>query len=137
MGVSSPKQHARLEVFTNALQYLAKKELTAAAVIANFHRQRVIPLMERRLPIFELTPQAMAEGSRMSSVRLPLDAATQRAKSMVARFPSDPEDLWRIKMRPEKGYISLVSLAFDCCQFCIVFFLLLAPDLGTLAGTKP
>jgi len=87
-GVSPPKQQARLEVFTKALQYLAKKELTAAAVIANFHRQRVIPLMERRLPIFELTPQAMAEGSRMSSVLLPLDAATQRAKRVVARFPS-------------------------------------------------
>jgi hypothetical protein len=67
LGGVAPKQQARLEVFTNALQYLAKKELTAAAVIANFHRQRVIPLMERRLPIFELTPQAAAEGSRMSS----------------------------------------------------------------------
>jgi len=31
---------------------LAKKGLTAAAVIANFHRQRVIPLVERALPIF-------------------------------------------------------------------------------------
>ena len=100
---------------TKALQYLAKKELTAAAVIENFHRQRVIPLMERRLPIFELTPEAAAEGSRMSSVLLPLDAAAQSAKSAVAQFPSDPEDLWRIKMRPEKGYISLVSLAFGCC----------------------
>ena len=115
-----PKQQARLEVFTNALQYLAKKELTAAAVIANFHRQRVIPLMERRLPIFELTPEAAAEGSRMSSVLLPLDDDAQRVKSVVARFPSDLEDLWRIKMRPEKGYISLVSLAFDCRRFRIV-----------------
>ena len=77
--------------------------------------------MERRLPIFELTPEAAAEGSRMSSVLLPLDAAAQSAKSAVAQFPSDPEDLWRIKMRPEKGYISLVSLAFDCCSFCTVF----------------
>ena len=51
-GVSPPKQQARLEVFTKALQYLAKKELTAAAVIANFHRQRVLPLMERRLAIY-------------------------------------------------------------------------------------
>ena len=47
-----------------------KKELTAAAIIANFHRQRVIPLMERRLLIFKLTPEAAAEGSRMSSVLL-------------------------------------------------------------------
>ena len=76
--------------------------------------------MARRLPIFELTLEATAEGSRMSSVLLPLDAAAQRAKSAVARFPSNPEDLWRIKMCPEKGYISLVSLAFDCRRFLIV-----------------
>ena len=89
-GVSPPKQQASLEVFTDALQHLVKKGLTAAAVIANFHRQRVISLMERRLPIFKLTPEAASEGSRMSSVLLPLDATTQRAKSVVARFPSDP-----------------------------------------------
>ena len=69
------KQQDRLEVFTNALQYLAKKGLTTAAVIENFHQQRVILLVERRLPIFELTPEAMAEGLRMSSVLLPLNAA--------------------------------------------------------------
>ena len=80
----------------------------------------MIPLKERRLPIFELTPEAAAEGSRMSSVLLPLDATTQRVRSAVVRFPSNPEDLWRIKMRPEKGYISLVSLAFDCRRFRIV-----------------
>ena len=93
---------------------MVKKGLTAAAVIANFHRQRVIPLMERRLPIFDLTPEAAAEGSGMSSKLLSLDAAVQRARSAVARFPSDPEDLWKTKMHPEKGYISLVSPDFDC-----------------------
>ena len=102
-GVSPLKQQARLVVFTNALQYLAKKELTAAAIIANFHRQRVIPLMERRLPIFELTPEAMDEGLRMSSVLLPLDATAQRAKSAVARFPSNPEDLWGSRCTPRRG----------------------------------
>ena len=119
-GCRPPKQQARLEVFTNALQHLVKRGLTAAAIIANFHRQRVIPLMERKLPIFELTSKAVAVGSRMSSVLLPLDAAAQRARSAVARFSSDPADLWRIKMRPEEGYISLVSLACDCCRFCSV-----------------
>ena len=71
--MSPPKQQARIEVFTDALQHLVKNGLTAVAVIVNFHRQRVIPLMERRLPIFKLTPEAAAEGSRMSSVLLPLD----------------------------------------------------------------
>ena len=107
-------------MFIEALQYLAKKGLTASTVIANFHWQRVIPLMERRLAIFELTPEAAAEGSRMLSVLLSLDAADQRAKSVVAHFPSDPEDLWRIKLCPEDGYISLVSLASDYCCSCTI-----------------
>ena len=113
-GVSPPPHQARLEVLTNALRRLARKGLTAAAVIANFHRQRVIPLMERNLPIFDLTPEAPSAGSRMSYVLLPRDVAAQRTKSAVADFLDNPDDLWKIKMRPEKGYISLVSLAFDC-----------------------
>ena len=51
-GVSPPECQAKLGVFTDALAHLARKGLTVAAVIANFHRQRVIPLVERALPIF-------------------------------------------------------------------------------------
>ena len=65
-GVSPPAHQARLEVLTKALRHLARKGLTAAAVIANFHRQRVIPLTERSLLIFDLTPEARASGSRTS-----------------------------------------------------------------------
>ena len=57
-GVSPLERQAKLKVFTDALKRLADRGLTAAAVIANFHRQRVLPLMERRLPIYRLTPQA-------------------------------------------------------------------------------
>ena len=62
-------------MFTDALQHLAHRGLTAAAVIANFHRQRVLPLMERRLAIYQLNPKAIPEGSRMTRKLLSLDAA--------------------------------------------------------------
>ena len=65
--------------------------------------------MERALPIFKLTPGSQAEGSRMSFELLSRTTAARRARYAVADFPHDPEDLWRIKMRPEPGYISLVS----------------------------
>ena len=113
-----PPHQARLEVLTNALQHLARKGLTAAAVIANFHRQRVIPLTERNLPIFDLTPEAPYAGSRTSNVLLPQDVAARRAKSAVAEFPDNPDDLWKIKMRPETGYISVVSLSFNSLSTC-------------------
>ena len=117
-GVSPQAQQAKLEVLTDALAHLARKGLTAAAVIANFHRQRVITLVERALPIFQLTPGSQAEGSRTSFKLLSRTTTTRRAKYAVAEFPHDPEDLWRIKMGPEMGYISLVSLISN--PLCLV-----------------
>ena len=102
-GVSPPPHQARLEVLTNALRRLARKGLTAAAVIANFHRQRVVPLTERSLPIFDLTLEAPCAGSRTSYVLLPRDVAARRAKNAVAEFSDNPNDLWEIKMRPRWG----------------------------------
>ena len=115
-------QQAKLEVLTDALAHLARKGLTAAAVIANFHRQRVIPLVERALPIFQLTPGSQVEGSRTSFKLLSHTATARRAKYAVAEFPQNPEDLWRIKMRPEMGYISLVSFDFESAVCCVVPF---------------
>ena len=111
--MSPPAQQAKLEGLTDALAHLARKGLKAAAVIANFHRQRVIPLVERALPIYQLTPGSQVEGSRTSFKLLSHTTAARRAKYAVADFPQNPEDLWRIKMRPEPGYISLESFGFE------------------------
>ena len=101
-------KQAWLEVLTEALVHLARKGLTAAAVIANFHRQRVIPLTERSLPIFSLTPGAPASVSRTSTVLLPRGIATRRARNTVAEFPDDANDLWEIKMRPDPLSIRVI-----------------------------
>ena len=122
LGGVAQAQQDKLEGLTDALARLAKKGLTAAAVIANFHRQRVIPLVERALPIFQLTPGSRVEGSRTSSKLLSHTNAARRAKYAVADFPQNPEDLWRIKMRPEPGYISLVSFGFEFVVCCVVPF---------------
>ena len=102
--------------------HLARKGLTVTAVIANFHRQRVIPLVERALPIFLLTPGSQVEGSRTSYKLLSRTTATRRVKYAVAEFPHDSEDLWRIKMRPEPGYISLVSFDSESAVSCVAPF---------------
>jgi hypothetical protein len=49
--------------------------------------------MERKLAIYQLTPQAVSEGLRMSEVLLPQNVAAQRAKSAVVHFPSDTAEL--------------------------------------------
>ena len=104
------------------MRHLARRGWTAAAVIANFHRQRVIPLTERILPIFDLTPEAPAESSRTSDVPLPHSLAARRAKNVVAEFPDNPNDLWEIKMRPETGYLSVVSSSFNSLPICATPF---------------
>jgi hypothetical protein len=48
-----------------ALKKLADRGLTAGCVLANLHHRRIVPLMERRLRIFEMSedadPIALAE----------------------------------------------------------------------------
>ena len=78
----------------------------------------MLPLTERNLPIFDLTPEAPYVGSRTSNVLFPHDVAARRAKSAVAEFPDNPDDLWEIKMCPETGYISVVSLSFNSLMIC-------------------
>ena len=63
-GVSPTERQAQLKVYTDALQRLADKGLTAAIVIAHIHRWRVLPLMERKLPLFQMTEDALSEGTR-------------------------------------------------------------------------
>ena len=120
--MSPPAHQARLEVLTEALVHLARKGLTAAAMIVSFHRQRVIPLTERSLPIFGLTPGVPASGSMTSMVLLPRGIAARRARNAVAEFPDNANDLWEIKMRPEPGYLSVVSLDFNSLSICVIPF---------------
>ena len=76
-GVWPPERQARLEVYTDTLQRLAGKGLTAAIVIANFHRRRVLPLMERKLPLFQMMVDAPFEGTRMMEEFLSDDVSAQ------------------------------------------------------------
>ena len=90
--------------------------------------------MERALPIFQLTPGSQAEGSRTAFELLSRTTAARRAKYAVAEFPHDPEVLWRIKMRPEAGYISLVSFDSEFVMSCAAPFL--APDFDSVIFCK-
>jgi hypothetical protein len=45
----------RLASALKALKALADIGLTAASVLANLHHRRIVPLMERRLRIFEIS----------------------------------------------------------------------------------
>jgi hypothetical protein len=125
-GATREKQE-KLQPLLEALQRLRDGGLTAAVVVVATHRRRVLPLVERRLPLSEMKPGVDLEGSQMSSASLPVDDLRRRVAGTVGRL--DAGALTQPAMRPDHGYVSLVSaqsffclhrVAFDsyCWGFC-------------------
>jgi hypothetical protein len=110
-----------LQPLLKALEELRKGGLTVAGVVTAIHRRRVLPLMERRLPLWEMTPGADLEGLRMSSDPLPVDDLHMRVAVTLGK--PDADALSQPLMRPDRGCVSLVSvrslflLASDCPWF--------------------
>jgi hypothetical protein len=105
----APRERQKnLQPLLEALQVLRDGGLTAAGVVAAIHRRRVLPLMERRLPLSEMMPGVDLEGSQMSSVPLPVDDLHKRVAATVGKL--DAGALTQPSMRPERGCISLVSV---------------------------
>jgi hypothetical protein len=110
-----------LQPLLKALEVLRKGGLTAAGVIAAIHRRRVLPLTERRLPLWKMTPEADLEGSRMSSD--PLSFGDLHGRVAVALGKPHAGALSQPLMRPDRRCVSLVSvrsfplLASDCPWF--------------------
>jgi hypothetical protein len=88
-----------------ALKTLADAGLGAASVLANLHHGRIIPLMERRLRIFEMheeaDPVALAQ-SRLLPDLLPQEYAATRARRAVNLkvVRNDDVALWSFVMLP-------------------------------------
>jgi hypothetical protein len=97
-----------LQPLLKALEELWKGGLTAARVVAAIHRRRVLPLTERRLPLWEMTPGVDLEGLRMSSDPLPVDDLHRRVADTVGK--SDVGAVSQLFMRPDHGCVSLVSV---------------------------
>jgi hypothetical protein len=79
------------------LKTLADAGLGAASVLANLHHRRIIPLMERRLRIFEMheeaDPMVLAQ-SRLLPNLLPQEYAATRARRAVNLKACSPTAHW-------------------------------------------
>jgi hypothetical protein len=73
-----------------------------------FHRQWVLPLADRQLCLDEMTPEASVESSWMASDAISTDELLQRVKGTVGKT----DYFVIVPMRPEEGFVSLVSLLF-------------------------
>jgi hypothetical protein len=84
------------------------RALPLRGVVAAIHRRRVLPLAERRLRLAEMRPRVDSEDSRMSSTSLSADDLLKRITNTVGR--PDAGALSQPAMRPDRGYVSLVSV---------------------------
>jgi hypothetical protein len=105
----TPRERQKnLQPLLKALEELRERGLTAAGVVAAIHRRRVLPLMERRLPLWEMTPGVDLEGLQMSLDPLPVDDLHRRVADTVGKL--DAGAFSQPLMRPDRGCVSLVSV---------------------------
>ena len=81
-GVARDDQ-PKLRPLLDALERLRGRALTAAVVVAAFHRRRVLPLMARRQRLFEMTPDEPIDGIRLSAVALSDEEILRRVRETV------------------------------------------------------
>jgi hypothetical protein len=96
-----------------ALKALADAGLTAASILTNLHHRRVVPLMERRLCIFEMEETADLVAlvqSRLQRDLLPREYAATRARRAVnlKAMRTDDDVFWSFAMLPEGPLVSKV-----------------------------
>jgi hypothetical protein len=105
-GLSPSSRQDWLESILLALKNLADAGLGTALVLANLHHQRIIPLMERELRIYEMSetanPVSLAR-SRLLHDHFPLEYAATRTRCAISlkavRHGND--DLWSFVMLPD------------------------------------
>jgi hypothetical protein len=89
-----------------------------------FHRWRVLPVADCRLHLDEKTPEASVESSHMASTALSTDELLRRVKGTVGKADYSVV----VPMRPEQGYVSLVSPLFFVFVFSFFLFLSVLPS---------
>jgi hypothetical protein len=89
--------HTHLKSLLDALQKLWDHNLTAARVIAAFHRRWVLSLADRRLRLNEMTPEASVESSWMASDALSTNELIRWVKGTVVKADYSAV----VPMRPE------------------------------------
>jgi acyl CoA:acetate/3-ketoacid CoA transferase len=72
-----------------ALEELRDGGLTVAEVVVAIHRRRVLPLTERRLPLWEMTPGVDLEGLQMSTDPLPAEDLHRWVAGTVGKLDAD------------------------------------------------
>jgi len=118
------EEQKRLAPLLAGLQKLRDAEVTAATVPIAFHKRSLLPLAQRRVFMFEMTRDVPWAGTRMLAEPISASDITARVERTTH---SDMKNSRVVPMRPEKGYISLVSVYFFAPSSLFLFPLFLDP----------
>jgi hypothetical protein len=94
-----------------ALEDLADAGMGAASVFANLHHRRIVPLLERRLRIFEMgdtaDPVALAQSRLLPDLLLQEYAAMSARRAInLKTVRHGDDDLWSFVMLPHGPLVS-------------------------------
>jgi hypothetical protein len=116
-GASTFLHQAWLDSLLTPLKNLADAGLGAASVLANLHRRRIAPLMERELRVYEMSEAANLMSlarSRFLPERLSQEYAATRVRHAISlkavRHSND--DLWSFVMFPDAPTVSRLPPPF-------------------------
>jgi hypothetical protein len=117
-GLSPSSRQDRLASALKALKALVDAGLTTASVLANLHHWWIVPLMERRLRIFEMEetadPVALAQSRLLPDLLLQEYAATRARRAVNLRaMRVDDTALWAFTMLPEGQLVSRVPTPLE------------------------
>jgi hypothetical protein len=103
------------------------EDIIGAKVIVAFNERRVLSLMRRAHRLDEMVPNAPLEGTMLVTGELDREEIKKRIKSMLGSIPSNIALDVHSPMRPDDGFIKMVSaphsspppfsLGFFCVQF--------------------
>jgi hypothetical protein len=104
--------------------------LGAASILANLHHRQIIPLMERKLRIFEMNDEAdprVLARSLLLDERFPREYAVTRARRAISlkTVPHGHSDLWSFIMLLDAPAVSGLPSLFGLLQ-CIGVILMVA-----------
>jgi len=103
------EEEKRLAPLLAGLQKLRDAEVTAAMVAIAFHKRSLLPLAQRRAYMFEMTRDVPWAGTKILAEPI---SASDIATRVEKTTHSDMKNSRVVPMRPEKGYICLVSVDF-------------------------
>jgi hypothetical protein len=113
-GVSPVSHQARLDSLLTTLKILADARLGSASILVNLHHQRIVPLMERELRIYEMSetanPTSLARSRFLHDRFLPEYAATRARRAINLRaVKHSNDDLWSFVTLPDAPAVSRPS----------------------------